>query len=131
MTQLDLADGLRLIHGAAPGERFGHEAHLRFAWALLDEAESLAEAERVASLTIRHAAELAGNPDKYHHTVTLFWMRITAHAREVHPDVSSLDELLEVFPDLGDPHLPDHHWADINSTEAREHWVEPDLAPLP
>lgn len=131
MSRLDLADGLRLIHQAKTGERFGHEAHLTFAWSLLEEAGDLEEAERVANLTIRHVAEVAGSPGKYHCTVTLFWMRILDHVRRSYPDVTTITEALDVFPDLGDPHLPDRHWSDLDSAEARLHWVEPDLLPMP
>lgn len=132
MTRLDLADGLRLIHGASGREdHFGHEAHLRFVWALLDEAADTEEAERVACLTISHAAELADNPDKYNCTVTLFWTRLAAHVRSEHHEAATLEDAFDVFPDLRDPHLPDRHWSNINSAEAKQRWVEPDLAPMP
>jgi hypothetical protein len=131
MTRPDLADGLRLLNEAKTGEHFGHESHLRFAWALLDEATSVEDAEHVANLTIRHVAELAGNPGKYNCTVTIFWIRLLAHVRKMHEGVSTLDEALDAWPDLRDPHLPDRHWSDVNSEEAKGHWVEPDLIPMP
>jgi hypothetical protein len=131
MTQLDLGDGLRLIHEARTAEYFGHESHLRFAWALLDSADDVESAEHVAGLTIRHVAELGGNPDKYNCTVTIFWIRLLDHVREAHEGVSTLEEALEIWPDLRDPHLPYRHWSDVNSEEARGHWVEPDLIPMP
>lgn len=131
MSRIDLADGLRLIHAARGDERFGHEAHLRFAWSLLDEADRLADAERVACQTIRHAAELAGTPDKYHCTVTLFWIRLVDHVRRTHPEVALLTDAIETYPDLRNPHLPDRYWSDVDSEEAKTHWVDPDLAPMP
>lgn len=128
---MDLADGLRIIHGVEIEDHFGHIAHLRFAWALLDESSDVEEAEHVARLTIRHVAEVAGNPDKYHCTVTVFWIRMLAHVKEANPQLSSLDEALDAVPDLRDPDLPSRHWSNLDSTEARDHWVEPDLAPMP
>jgi len=131
VSELDLADGLRLLHEASGGEYLGHQAHLRFAWAALDEADDWEDASRLACLTIRHAAEMGGTPAKYHATVTIFWIRFLQHLRDTHPDVSSLLEMLERHPPLGDSTLPERHWSDLDTDEARAHWVEPDLIPLP
>ncbi|MCH7581574.1 MAG: hypothetical protein IIC72_02965 [Acidobacteria bacterium] len=131
MTRLDLGDGLRLLSQVMTEEHFGHESHLRFAWALLDEAASVEKAEHVANLTIRHVTEIGGNPGKYNCTVTIFWIRLLAHVREKNEGVSTLDEAFESWPDLLDPHLPDLYWSDVNSVEAKRHWVEPDLVPMP
>lgn len=131
MSRLDLADGLRMMHGAGEGGYFGHEAHLRFAWAALDEADDLDDAARVVALTIRHASEISGNPMKYHATVTIFWIRMLEHLRRKHPDVTSVREMLQRHPSLGDPSLPERHWSNLDSEETRTSWVEPDLIPLP
>lgn len=131
MSSLDLADGLRLMQQAGEGGYFGHEAHLRFAWAVLDEASDLADAERVICLTIRHAAGIGGNPDKYHATVTIFWVRLLDHLRGAHPAVTSVEQMLDVYPALGDQTLPERHWSNLDSEESRAAWVEPDLIPLP
>jgi hypothetical protein len=128
---LDLADGLRMMQEAGEGGYFGHEAHLRFAWEVLDEAEDLADAERITCLTIRNAAGIGGNPDKYHATVTIFWVRLLHHLREAHADVTSVEQMLDVYPDLGDQTLPERHWSNLDSAESRSAWVEPDLIPLP
>jgi hypothetical protein len=128
---LDLADGLRIIHGVEIEDHFGHIEHLRFAWALLDESTNVAEAERVAKLTIRHVAEVAGNPAKYHSTITVFWIRMLAYVKGENPQIASLDEALDAVPDLRDPDLPSRYWSNLDSTEARERWIEPDLATLP
>ncbi len=105
-------------------------AHLRFGWSLLEEAADLDEAQRVAALTIRHAAEIAGSPTKYHYTMTLFWIRMLARARS-EGGASTLEETLKTHPELGDPRLPDRYWSNIDNEEARRRWVEPDLQPLP
>ncbi|HEY4606640.1 MAG TPA: hypothetical protein VIH55_03245 [Acidimicrobiia bacterium] len=131
MSRLDLADGLRLLHEASGGEYLGHEAHLRFAWSVLDEAEDREDAARLACLTIRHAAELGGNPAKYHATVTIFWIRLLEHLRRTYPDVSSVGAMIERYPALGNSSLPERHWSNLHDDEARAHWVEPDLIPIP
>jgi hypothetical protein len=120
-----------MLHAASRGEYLGHEAHLRFAWAVLNEADDGEDAARLACLTIRHAAELGGNPSKYHATVTIFWIRLLEHLREQHPDVSSVGDMLERHPHLGDSSLPERHWSNLDDDEARAHWVEPDLIPIP
>ena len=131
MSSLDLADGLRLLHEASGGEYLGHQAHLRFAWAILDEADDTEDASRLACLTIRHAAEMGGTPAKYHATVTIFWIRLLDHLRHTHADVSSVAEMVERHPPLGDSTLPERHWSNLDDDEARDHWVEPDLIPVP
>jgi hypothetical protein len=131
VSDLDLADGLRLMQQASEGGYFGHEAHLRFAWAVLDEADDAEDAARVLCLTIRHASDLGGNPMKYHATVTIFWIRLLEHLRRTHPDVSSVAEMLDRHPPLGDSSLPQRHWSNLDSEQTRASWVEPDLIPLP
>ena len=131
MSRLDLADGLRLLHQASRADYFGHEAHLRFGWALLDEADGVEDAWRVACLTIRHVTELGGTPAKYHATVTMFWLRLLAHLRAEHPDVTSVEQMLDRHPPLADSSLPRRHWSNLDSDEARTTWVEPDLVPIP
>jgi len=130
VSHLDLADGLRIL-GATRNDYLDHKAHLRFAWAVLDEADGVDDAVRVVSLTIRHVSELAGNPGKYHETVTVFWIRLMAHLRETYPDLENVEQLLERYPPASDPGLPGRHWSDLDSPEARTTWVEPDLLPLP
>ena len=130
MSRLDLADGLRILNATTDGT-LDHRAHLRFAWAVLDEAEDLDDAARVVSLTIRHVADLGGNPGKYHETVTVFWIRLLGHLRETYPDVPDVDQMLERYPEAGDPALPRRHWSDLDSPQARSTWVEPDLLPIP
>lgn len=129
MTALDLADGLRILDATKGKSRFGHEQHLRFGWALLDESTSCAEAEHVAAVTIRHAAELGGSPDKYHYTVTMFWIRVLDHVRG--EGAKTVDDAMARYPMLHDPRLPDRHWSNIDEPTAKREWVEPDLAPMP
>lgn len=130
MSQLDLADGLRLLHTTHDGEHFGHPSHLRFGWAVLDEADDVDDAVRLVSLTIRHVAELGGTPDKYHATVTEFWVRLLAHLRTTYPGARSVEEMGEVHPPLLDADLPSLYWSDLDG-DAKTTWIEPDLMPLP
>jgi hypothetical protein len=130
VSRLDLADGLRMLD-ATRGDYLDHGAHLRFAWAVLDEADDIDDAVRVVSLTVRHVSELGGNPGKYHETVTVFWIRLMAHLRETYPDLENVEQMIERYPEALDPGLPSRHWSDLDSPQARTSWVEPDLIPLP
>jgi len=130
VNRLDLADGLRMLD-ATRGEFLDHRAHLRFAWAVLDEADDVDDAIRVVSLTIRHMTELEGNPSKYHETVTGFWIRLMAHLRETYPDPKNVEQLVERYPAVLDPSLANRHWSNLDSAEARTAWVEPNLIQLP
>ena len=129
MTALDLADGLRILEATKGEGHYGHEQHLQFGWDLLEEAQDCAEAEHVAAITIRHAAELSGNPGKYHYTVTMFWIRVLDHIRD--EGVTSIEDAIAQYPMLENSKLPDRHWSNVNDDTAKRKWVEPDLAPMP
>jgi hypothetical protein len=61
----------------------------------------------------------------------MFWVRLLDHLRDAHPDVTSVEQMLDVYPALGDPSLPEMHWSNLDSEETKAGWVEPDLIPLP
>ena len=93
-------------------EAFHHKDHIRLALLYATAYEpSEATARMIAS--IRRLSAHAGKPEKYHHTMTIAWMRLAAH--------------------LLDKTALTHHYSPalINSDLARTAWIEPDLAPLP
>jgi hypothetical protein len=94
-------------------EPFDHAAHVRFALDCLAAAPSLDAAAEQVEAALRAKAEAAGHPEKYHRTVTLFWMRMVAR--------------------LLDTGLPLEYYSRdrLFGDEARRSWVEPDLQPLP
>lgn len=92
---------------------FHHVDHLHLALDYLrEEATVDAAIERMAA-TLREKAAAAGVPEKYHHTVTVFWMRRLAP--------------------LVDKDLPLAYYSRerLDSDAARGGWVEPDVRPLP
>ena len=105
----DAAFARAFERGEIANTDFRHASHLRLALAYLDESNSVDEAaERMAS-ALRRFAAAAGHPEKYHHSVTLFWMQMVAR--------------------LLDKNLPlayysrERLWSDA----ARAGWLEPDL----
>src|SRR5207302_4385880 len=115
----------------APAD-FHHRDHLRLAWAYLERCESADEAAaRIAAAVKRFAASI-GKADKYHDTITVFWMRVTAAARGALPAGSGFDDLLNRDPRLLDKDMLFDYYSRerLFSEAARGQWVAPDLRPL-
>jgi len=92
---------------------FHHADHLRLAIEYLTEAPAVDAAVDRMAATLREKAAAAGVPGKYHHTVTVFWMRMVAR--------------------LLDADLPLAYYSPerLASDAARLGWVEPDRQPMP
>jgi hypothetical protein len=115
-----------------PNEQFGHRDHLRLAW-LCTRRLGFERACVTVATGIRQFAASQGHADKYHETITQFWLRIVNHMSEERPDIHDFDGFLATFPQLTDKHLPLRHWNrdTMFSPIARTTWIEPDLRPLP
>lgn len=130
---MDDREFLRLFHDTSlPGEEFRHKGHLRLAWLILSRHQREV-AETIVAQEIRRLASASGATNRYHDTLTRFWVRLLSHVMEKVPEGRSIDELLAMFPFLLDKSLPYRHWhgETFNSEQARAGWVEPDLVPLP
>ena len=114
-----------------PGGSFHHEDHLRLAWLYLQRYSSRDAENRIAESILRFASNL-GAAEKYHHTLTVGWMRLVESARRLTPHVRDFHAFLDA-----------HHWLlkrdallsfysreVLISPAAREGWVEPDLSPF-
>jgi hypothetical protein len=95
----------------APAD-FHHADHLRLALAYLTESRSVEEATERMAASLKAFARSAGKAEKYHHTLTIVWLRLVAR--------------------LLDTQLPLAHYSHdrLFSADARERWIEPDLRPL-
>ena len=130
---MDDGEFLRLFHdGNLSGEEFRHRGHLRLAWLVLPK-HSRIEAESMVAREIRRFAVANGASNRYHDTLTCFWVHVVGHAIENAPEARSIDDLLARFSYLLDKSLPYRHWRaeTFNSDRARAGWVEPDLVPVP
>jgi len=130
MNDVDFLQGIH--DGSLPGSELRHRGHLRLAWLLLGR-HSLDDASEIVCRALKNYAQAQGAPDRYHETLTRFWMRIVNHAMELAPVAESTDELVERFPILLEKGLPYRHWSRdcFDSAEARKSWVPPDLLQLP
>jgi hypothetical protein len=111
---------------------FHHRDHLRLAWCLIRKS-GVEAATGMITGGIRHFATQHGQAEKYHETLTQFWVRIVSHLIDTRPDIGVFDEFIEMHPQLLDKALPYHHWSreTMQSQAARAHFVEPDLLALP
>lgn len=100
-------------HGEVAPSKFHHADHIRLALAYLTDSTSIDEATERMSAALRAFAEAAGAGQKFHRTMTVFWMRMVAR--------------------LLDQQLPLAYYSRdrLFSAEARAGWVEADLRPLP
>ncbi len=119
------------LHGKLAAGDFHHHDHLRLAWMLIDHHGPERAGDVLAAL-LRHVAEAHGRPERYHETLTRFWLRIVVHVRDRRPELADLDAAISALPILLDKDLPFRHWSRsaMASEVARRRWLEPDLVPL-
>jgi hypothetical protein len=117
---------------ALPAEAFHHRDHIRVAWTYLRRMD-YSEAEKRMSDTIRQFADVHGVTSKYHHTLTLAWMRLVAAAIRDDAGIDDFDRFAGAHPELFDPAAPEMFYSPglLQSEAARSGWVEPDLRGLP
>ena len=117
--------------GQISNQDFHHRDHLRLAWIQIRRL-GLERALDSVTLAIRQFATRHGHADRYHDTLTRFWLRAVAIGIQYHPDLP-FERLLAAEPHLLDKNLPYRHWSRerMGSDEARRHWVEPDLRLMP
>ena len=118
--------------GTLPPTQFHHRDHLRLTWCLIRQHDPEVATHAITEGIRRYAAQ-HGQADKYHETLTRFWVRIVGHMVAARPDIAAFERFLEAFPQLLDKDLPYRHWRreTMRSGTARAQWVEPDLLALP
>ena len=129
MTDVELTRALEL--GEIANQNFHHASHLHVAWVYLCESSSVNEASNKMRVTLRQLAAAAGELEKYHETLTLFWVRVLALVRAVAAG-KSLEEIVHANPQLLEKNFPLAYYSveRLFSDKARALWVEPDLKPL-
>lgn len=120
------------LSGDLPPAQFHHRDHLRLSWCLIRQHGTEAATQMITTGIQQFAAQ-HGQAEKYHETLTRFWVRIVGHLIEARPDITEFPTLLATFPRLLDKDLPYRHWRreTMGSATARAEWVEPDLLALP
>ena len=115
-----------------PADQFHHREHIRVAWLYLKSSDATRAAERMCSGILRFANH-HGATQKYHHTLTLAWMRLVADALVETPEGCNFTQFLSAHPELADKSLLAKYYSHelLQTNGARQGWVEPDLQPLP
>jgi hypothetical protein len=116
---------------ALPNAAFRHREHVRLTWLYL----TMEPPDDVAARLCRSLLDLAtshGVPQRFHHTLTVVWVRIIGAARREHPDLP-FDALAAACPWLLDKDAPLAYYTRdrLYSDDARQRWVEADLKSLP
>ena len=117
--------------GQIANQDFHHRDHLRLAWIQIRRL-GLEPASDAVTGAIRHFAGRHGHGDRYHETMTRFWVRVVGIGIDLHPTLG-FEDLLAAEPHLLDKNLPYRHWtqARLGSVEAKREWVDPDLRGMP
>lgn len=115
-----------------PSDQFHHCEHIRVAWLYLKSSDATRATERMTASILRFANH-HGAAQKYHHTLTLAWMRLVAAALVETPEGRNFAEFLAEHPELRDKDLLKKYYSPglMQTNGAREGWVEPDLQSLP
>ena len=107
---------------------FHHASHLHVAWVYLVESSSVQQAANKMRNTLRRFAAAAGRPEKYHETITLFWVHLLSRAQAA-SRAERLEDVVHANPQLLEKNFPLAYYSTerLFSDEARTSWVEPDL----
>jgi hypothetical protein len=115
-----------------PGSQFHHSDHIRLAWIYLGRMSEEEASARIEQ-SIRRFAAHNGASQKYHHTMTLAWMRLVAAARQATPEARDFESFAAQHAELFDMKLLSRYYsaAQLGSSKAKSGWAEPDLSNLP
>jgi hypothetical protein len=115
--------------GEVRNEDFHHREHLRVAWAFLQMSDTTDEACDRMRAAIRIFARSVGRPEKYHETLTVFWVRLLAEVRKHVDGRQDLDAILPTHAFLLDKDTPLSWYtrARLYGNDARLAWLAPDL----
>lgn len=129
MSDVELTRALE--RGEIANENFHHASHLHVAWVYLSESSSVNDVADQMRSTLRKFAASAGKVEKYHETITLFWIRLLAWLRAV-ASGKTLEEIVESNPQLLEKNFPLAYYSRerLFSDKARTMWLEPDLKPI-
>jgi len=129
MTDAELTRALERCEIA--NEDFHHASHLHVAWVYLSESSSVNEAAGKMRETLRRFASSAGKLEKYHETITLFWVHLLAREHAAATG-KTLEEIVHANPRLLEKDFPLAYYSAerLFSDSARASWVVPDLKPL-
>jgi hypothetical protein len=115
-----------------PNHVFHHGDHVRAAWLYVRRLGASHAAEHLSQGILRFATHY-GSPQKYHHTMTVAWVRLVAAAHRETPEIRRFEDFVAAHPDLLELRALSKYYSAsrLVSSAARSAWAEPDLRPLP
>jgi hypothetical protein len=115
-----------------PNDMFRHREHIRLAWIY---SRHFPEEQALARMMqgIQAFANHHGASAKYHHTITVAWMRLVRHAACLAPESPDFHTFAAGHVYLLNPRLLESYYskARLLNDAARHAWIEPDLRSLP
>jgi hypothetical protein len=111
---------------------FHHREHIRLAWIYSRHFPQEQALSRMVQ-GIQAFAKHHGAASKYHHTITVAWMRLVRDAVRQAPQASDFNTFAAAHVHLIHPRLLEKYYskARLQSDAARYGWLDPDLRPLP
>jgi len=130
MTDTELTRALE--RGDIVNESFHHLSHLHVAWVYLSESQTVGEAAAKMRATLQRFAASVGHSEKYHETITVFWIRLLSWVRQANAGVS-LEQIVEANRQLLEKNFVLEYYSPelLFSDRARTSWADPDLKSLP
>ncbi len=118
--------------GLVANSAFHHRDHVRLTWLYL-RAYGPEQGARRVSESIQRFATAQGAADRFHVSLTQFWIRLVQHVMDAFPAIATFEALVAAVPVLADKSAVYRHYSPqvLNSPAARRAWVSPDLRPLP
>jgi len=115
-----------------PNEKFRHPDHIRLAWIYVRRFGLRGGEDRMAA-SIRSFAISLGHEEKYHATITKAWTRLVYAAYRTTPLIDDFAKFLSSHLWLVEKHSLYAFYSQtlLESVEARQCWVEPDVQNLP
>ena len=104
LTEADLLLRHRFETRTLENAAFRHREHVRLTWVYLQAEPPPAVEARLCRMLLELATS-HGVAGRFHHTLTVAWVRIIEAARRSHPD-TSFDALVEACPSLLDKDAP-------------------------
>jgi len=115
-----------------PNEMFHHREHIRLAWIY---SRQFPQEEALGRMVqgIQSFAKHHGAASKYHHTITVAWMRLVRDAVGQAPQAPDFKTFAAAHVHLFHPRLLEYYYsrARLQSDTARYSWLDPDLRSLP
>ena len=131
LTEADLQLRRQFEDKTLQNAAFRHREHVRLTWGYLTGEPPRAVEQRLCGALLDLATS-HGVAQRFHHTLTVVWVRLIESARRSRPDMP-FDALVEACPWLLDKDAPLAYYTRerLYSEDARTRWVDPNLKRLP